>query len=350
MAVLRQRIVAQIADAIFLVIPIFVIVYFTEAIFIWKGNYGAYQALAAFLQPSSFWFWIVGPIFPILYAGILIGKYQWTLGKRYTNIEVVSKGTFTKISFSKAFLRVGIQYYLPLLGGLLWIINPSAGYIFSFIISLINICLIKFHPKRQTIHDLIAGTQVIAIPLDKKKKRILNIIAIILFILLFAAFGNLVYQASKLPEEKLKELIEPFKETQKENLNWQTFENEKYGYEIDYPKDWYSYINPDKDVVVFRDTPQEVGMKVNENYLITIAVIKDKTLKELIKEWKRQGIESKKIMIGDKMGYKSIGKFPTVAFSNKGVVYVMVQASPSECKVSECKIFNNILSTFRFLE
>ena len=127
----------------------------------------------------------------LIYAGILVGEYGWTVGKRYNNIKIVTAGTFKKIGFSKAFLRSIMKYGLPLFFALLSLIIGNKNIIYiAYGVLFLNLYLIAATPKRQAVHDMIANTQVIITsPLDGRKKKMLMVLIIVLLILfLFSYF------------------------------------------------------------------------------------------------------------------------------------------------------------------
>lgn len=179
LAELKKRITAYIYDGFLLWLPLVVIIFIFLGRTVQVSALTDTIALMNQLQPKLIF------IFPILflYAGILVGKFGWTLGKRYTNIAVVRAGNFEKVNFPRAFLREGIKFGLHFI--------PYVG----FLVLLVNIFLIIYSPRRQAIHDIIAGTQVINIPADNKKKKILNLVVIILFVLFFFSLFYVVVYA-----------------------------------------------------------------------------------------------------------------------------------------------------------
>jgi len=182
LASLRTRISAGVGDVLFGGFPVAIIMTLLFIIFVIpfakSGEWAAARSqLEQIIQKTRY----VNSAIIFLYFWLLTGKYGWTLGKRYVDIKVVNAGTFEKIGFKKALIREGLKtafFWIPFIGA---------------IISFLNFYLIASTSKRQGIYDIIARTQVIAIPPDEKKK-VLGHVALILAILLFTGWGILAYQ------------------------------------------------------------------------------------------------------------------------------------------------------------
>lgn len=253
LAKLRQRVSAYIADAVLFGFPAAIILLFFSISLFQSGEYTK-DLIEQFASKTNF---IITPLL-FIYGGLLIGKYGWTLGKRYVNIAVVSAGTFEKVSFLRAFLREGLKIGLNLI--------PYIG----FFVLLINIYLIKSTPKRQAIHDLIARTQVITISGNIKAKKILNIVSVVLLVTFFTAIGILVTQAFKQGAKELGGVI------QNETVDWKICKDERNGFEIKYPDINYS---KNGECYQVSESPGKMEMKGKkfeniDEYTFSLAILK----------------------------------------------------------------------------
>mgnify|MGYP000400851006 CR=1 FL=1 len=197
--------------------------------------------------------------------------------------------------------------------------------------------------------------------------RVFFKIGIIVILVALAAGGILAWQFLWTPKEEIKA---PEKGIVDETANWKTYKNEKYGYEIKYPADWYLNEWPDKHAVGFRTYSPDEMPQIDDS-LINIEIEQEySSIDDWINEFKtttEEGMESwgmnffqEEIMIGNEKGYKIgfVGEengqkaylFVSIVLYRDGNVFIFQQSSPIECQRLECKIFNQMLSTFKFIE
>ena len=91
----------------------------------------------------------VSQIVFLLLNGRLLFKYGQTIGKRYLEIKIVDLNNNLPTAgsvYGRRYLLMGLFYLIPGLGGIFGLVDP----------------LFIFREDRRCIHDLIAGTKVIA--------------------------------------------------------------------------------------------------------------------------------------------------------------------------------------------
>jgi hypothetical protein len=158
------------------------------------------------------------------------------------------------------------------------------------------------------------------------------------------------------------------KEVAGETANWKTYRNEEYGFEINYPDglapkvyhsslvDFSGVINlyihgfPEKYAVTIQISICPGCYSSVENWINSLGTIEEG--KEIIYQEELKSVISKeKIKIGDQEGYKIItpsGAF--IGLVKNNTLYEIHQPYPVECRLGECEILYQMLSTFRFLE
>ena len=161
---------------------------------------------------------------------------------------------------------------------------------------------------------------------------------------------------------------QPVAATSDETAGWKTYKNEQYEFEMKYPKNWYVYHSVDSGVGVagFTNlsedelkTKQELG-DVENVYTFTIKIINgqiDNWLQEQQRWSEALEIDflKEKITIGENEGYKISSTvedkrgFAKVLFI-KEKVYLIETLFPAKCRYEECEIFNQMLSTFKFIK
>ena len=200
--------------------------------------------------------------------------------------------------------------------------------------------------------------------ITKKEKTNWKYILIIVILALIVA-GETLYLAKqevKIPEIKLSQ-----KPTQDETANWKTYRNEEYGFEIKYPnfEDWHFTETPTRTggwVIRFESYPKEPEKKYS------IILIEIGNGYSSINDWMGEGrilfeepikkgemdLFADEIKVGTEKGYKtgeillpegSKTDLKIILFRG-GNIFILTQDAPPECKNLECKIFNQMLSTF----
>ncbi len=86
----------------------------------------------------------------LLYGVVLLGLWGATLGQRLLRLRVVPYGRGSaKLGWLQAVVRTAV-----------WTILAQGGS-FLLIVQLVNVLMPLWHPHKQTIHDLLARTQVV---------------------------------------------------------------------------------------------------------------------------------------------------------------------------------------------
>ncbi|MBU2635386.1 hypothetical protein KJ841_02860 [Patescibacteria group bacterium] len=191
-------------------------------------------------------------------------------------------------------------------------------------------------------------------------KRIITKLAILIIVSAFLACGLVIWQYFGVPEEEMKGEV-----VKDETTDWKTYRNEEYGFEIKYPANWHVVLTYPasgdeekmkiKFMVQFRNT-LKLETVATYGELHQIAIWIEETS---ISEW-REGFSEietigtiEEIVVGVEKGYKAV--IPKLELAFIGIpkneyVYSIFQDAPSECGLLGCLIFQQMLSTFRFLE
>jgi len=179
---------------------------------------------------------------------------------------------------------------------------------------------------------------------------------LIVVILAFLVGGGILWLSTKqeLPYQP-PEIKKP------ETADWKTYKNEEHGFEIKYPKDW-SFHEFSKKFVSFSPPEEEPQVEYPGEITITIysnlADLPNNNGRLEFNDWIEQQIKDgifrnkKEITIGTE-NYKGIEvqdlgivNFRSVLFSHNSTAYTISIDEDS----SEMPIFNQMLSTFKFLE
>ncbi len=199
--------------------------------------------------------------------------------------------------------------------------------------------------------------------------RAFSKIALIIIFVILAGGGILAWQFLKTPKEEIKKQENIVAD---ETANWKVYQNDEYDYEIKYPENWYLTVWPKKDHIGFRTYSDNVEPTLNDS-LITIEVESGyASAQKWIDEYKST-VEptlatlgpagsikffQDNVLVGSEQGYKIgfVGKdgdttvtfFVSIISYRNGNVFILNQASPTNCQSLDCQTFNQMLSTFKF--
>ena len=201
------------------------------------------------------------------------------------------------------------------------------------------------------------------------RQGFIKIIIIGAVVVIIAAAGYFVLtQESEIPS------LSQDSEMTSETDNWKIYRNEEYGFEVKYPEDWFIKANDDIYIVPLNlQIAKENGEPIFENVvnlienhaLISISSIEfyeDKTVEEIAIIFRGEKSLKESIFIGGKETYKvtlekkgdngQISKDTTIIsvflenLKNKRLLFQIESASMGNYQ----EIFNQILSTFKFIE
>ena len=192
--------------------------------------------------------------------------------------------------------------------------------------------------------------------LNKAISTPIAIIIVIIVAILAVGAVVLVYQYYWQPQTAPA----PPEPSADETANWKTYRNEEYGFEIKYPNDWYIYANNSSDVFI-QSTKEESGgipgPHINAFEIEAKSITLNTTLLQAIQgrvdEIKKAGINftQENIKIGGKDGLKiktvceGVGCGAPEWFVINGNYFYYFNSN-----LGYSNIFDQILSTFRFLE
>ena len=197
----------------------------------------------------------------------------------------------------------------------------------------------------------------------------------------FLASGILAWQW----QEQKEEIKAPEKVSQNETANWQTYRNEEYGFEVEYPRDWFvrKDTSPFGKRIHFGEKGEEVtgafgGKSRIEKIGFTVIFYSDtselqgKENKLSLEDWisktflpLEEGEIKENIAFGVSnypaillKKYKGVGVIELITFmfaEKDGAIYEIVGYVPAlptldfPSEYNYDKVFGQMLSTFRFL-
>jgi len=190
--------------------------------------------------------------------------------------------------------------------------------------------------------------------ITKEKTNWKYILIIVILALIVAGESLLLLrQGTNIPENKLPEEV-----TQDETADWKTYRNEEYGFEVKYPKnEKISYegktefiLQPLKvDFNSFKIIVWENSQKltIKDYFWEGSACVQNKS----ICEYFHQGYSLGTIKIGEAEGFTTnIGVRSQVLVTTIDKRYIIEFLNQWPTNEEKTNIFNQMLSTFRFLE
>jgi heme/copper-type cytochrome/quinol oxidase subunit 2 len=176
-----------------------------------------------------------------------------------------------------------------------------------------------------------------------------KIIITIIVIIIVTCLGYLVYQLTLTPEEL----------TENDTTNWNTYRDEEYRFEMKYPKEWK--VETEETSILFIDTTK-IDVSYPKGLLVFIINVGETTFnsiydwfnkefqdrsKDLVPEYSELIVnESQALRFSDPISMGGCEEF--IVFIKNLRIYRLERTGPT-CEHSD-ELFNQILSTFRFIE
>jgi hypothetical protein len=149
-----------------------------------------------------------------------------------------------------------------------------------------------------------------------------------------------------------------------ETADWKTYKNEEYGFEVKYPNNWYAEPEDLADLsaklsIIFGNYPIKESSGRKDYTSVNFVVEETPALDEYLNEMKKYGAKIEETNIASNKAYKTTatGKEvylgdnlnPSISITtiHNNYMYGLLILYPNE--ISE-KVFNQIVSTFRFLD
>lgn len=225
----------------------------------------------------------------------------------------------------------------------------------------IGISRISHSEKGQRFGDGIAKTMVV--DSSKGPPKIWTLIIVVIVI----SLGVFVWQELQKPQTI--EDIEPTTEKEQfsadETINWQTYRNEKYRFEVKYPGEWVLQTEQeaDYDTVLFRDPTNKDVLHPKGIVTLGIFMLIEETPFESVEGWFREHFQVgpnrpvpkySHLKVGHIQAIRFVdpvsigGCYETISFIKNSTLFKWHRFPPT-CDYSD-EVFKQMLSTFRFLE
>ena len=218
-------------------------------------------------------------------------------------------------------------------------------------------------------------------------KGISTPIAILIIVAIAVLASGIIYwqyQQIKTPEGKQQQQTEKGQQLEEEidTSDWKTYTNKEYGFKISHPEEWCVFTqfirSTEEHYVTFSNLCKEEEVKEtienvksnsekeinNDLYLFGIRIwkLKHKSLEAWLEDSKEYmesaGISASttKETVGSHSGYRVCLRKDknqrecTKVATNGEERYILGVLYPKKCRAERCKIFNQMISTFEFVE
>ncbi|MDP2950906.1 MAG: hypothetical protein Q8N55_00830 [bacterium] len=208
----------------------------------------------------------------------------------------------------------------------------------------------------------------------KFRPKVFLFVVLPLILLLVGVLVYVLYLPTYKEREEMiygVDVINMPEQSQDETTDWQTYRNEESGFEVKYPQGWYVYSSNVSNIKIisFQNQSNEVAVDANKSSFFRCDL---RIINEPVESWlARQSLlcdsfgtecYSERTKIGENEGYFIKGGqkqedgsdgFARVLFYGD-TTYLVETLWPKECSFwnqpQKCEIFNQVLSTFRFIE